>query len=335
MRDFWLSCGHHLTDRDAGGGLLVTDEFLKVYLARPELRPPAEACAIERQLHAALLAEPRRPITNAEITAIADADARENWQVMSAFRDHLLRHQTLEAAYLDLMRGNLGKTPPLFVDQLVHVILRNALDGCDDAFVLRAAELFFRPQRMTTQEGALIAADEETIAGTGTGPLSPLVSMLGIPAGAQIEILTDDNAQDYWERSDRFDMALELSVGRRGLAALGTVMELWVRHMLSLDVEVEPLQEMRDVPLTWYIGLDAEGTRIGDALWHGENIDEKTRSRVAGLFRLTLANSHRGAAPAALDPVYLILAMNADKVMRLKPQNLLTGLPAHRLAMLT
>ena len=37
MRDFWLSCGHHLTDRDVGGGLLVTDEFLKIYLARPEL----------------------------------------------------------------------------------------------------------------------------------------------------------------------------------------------------------------------------------------------------------------------------------------------------------
>ena len=34
MTDFWLSCGHHLLDHDEGGGLLVTDEFLKVYLAR-------------------------------------------------------------------------------------------------------------------------------------------------------------------------------------------------------------------------------------------------------------------------------------------------------------
>ena len=40
MNDFWLSCGHHLLDRDAGGGLVVTDDFLKVYLARPELAPP-------------------------------------------------------------------------------------------------------------------------------------------------------------------------------------------------------------------------------------------------------------------------------------------------------
>ena len=56
MHDFWLSCGHHLLDRDEGGGLVVTDEFLKAYLARPELAPPADACIAERTLHAALLA---------------------------------------------------------------------------------------------------------------------------------------------------------------------------------------------------------------------------------------------------------------------------------------
>ena len=52
MKDFWLSCGHHLLDRDAGDGLVVTDEFLKVYLARPELAPPPDAAADERALHA-------------------------------------------------------------------------------------------------------------------------------------------------------------------------------------------------------------------------------------------------------------------------------------------
>ena len=45
------------------------------------------------------------------------------------FRDHLLRHKTLEAAYADLVRRDLSRTPPLFINQLVHVILRNALDG--------------------------------------------------------------------------------------------------------------------------------------------------------------------------------------------------------------
>ncbi len=63
MKDFWLSCGHHLLDRDAGGGLVVTDEFLKVYLARPELAPPPEACVVEKTLHAALMSDPRRAVS--------------------------------------------------------------------------------------------------------------------------------------------------------------------------------------------------------------------------------------------------------------------------------
>ena len=131
MSDFWLSCGHHLLDRDDGGGLVVTDEFLKVYLARPELIPPPEACAVERTLHGALLADPRHAVAASDIAAIADADARENWQLLIAFRDHLLRHKTLEAAYTELCRNGLGRTPPLFINQLVHVILRNALDGVE------------------------------------------------------------------------------------------------------------------------------------------------------------------------------------------------------------
>ena len=103
-RDFWLSCGHHLLDRDDGGGLVVTDDFLKAYLARPELASPPEACDAERALYAALFADPRRPVTPAEIARISDADARENWQVMAAFRDLLVDRRTIEAAYLDVMR---------------------------------------------------------------------------------------------------------------------------------------------------------------------------------------------------------------------------------------
>ena len=336
MTDFWLSCGHHLTDRDASGWLLITDEFLKAYLARPELAPPPDACAAERALHEALLADPWRPVGNEEIAAVADADARENWELMIAFRDHLSRHETIEAAYLDLVRVNAAKTPPIFLNQLVHLILRNLLDGCDDPFVLRAAELCFRPQRMTTHQGALIAADEEKIAGTGAAPLSPLVSMLGIPAAAEIDILRDDNAQSYWDRSDLFDMALDLTVGRRGAAALGTVLERWVKHMLSADVQIEPLREMRDVPLSWYVGLDAEGTRIGDAMWKGDKLDELTRSRVVALFRLTFLRPERAATTSGDDePIYLFLAMTGENVLRMKPQNLLTGLPVRHPALIT
>ena len=329
-RDFWLSCGHHLLDRDAGGGLPVTDEFLKAYLARPEITPPADACAAERTLHSALLADPRQTISPAQIGAIADADARENWEVMVAFRDHLVRHRTLEAAYLDIVRRNL-KFPHIFLNQIVHVILRNMLDDCDDAFVLRAAELFFRPQKLTLHEGSLVAADEETVSGLGNKPLSPLVSMLGLPAAAEIDVLNEDNADAYWERSDLFDMALDLTAGRRGLEALGEVVRRWVAHLLAVDVQIEPLVELQDATLTWYVGLDADATRIGDALWKGDEIDDGTRARVVGLYRLTFADPADMVEKIRGEPVYLMTAMAADKVLRLKPQNLVTGLPVRHL----
>jgi hypothetical protein len=331
MADFWLSCGHHLLDRDDGGGLLVTDEFLKAYLARPELAPPQNACVAERILHTAMLSDPRRPVAASEIAAIVDADARENWTLMTAFRDHLVGHKTVEAAYLDLVRRGVGRTPPLFINQLVHVILRNLLDRCDDVFMLRAAELFFRPQRLTVHNGSLIAADEEKVTGVSPQPTSPLVAMLGLPVAGEIDVLNDGNAESYWERSDLFDMALDLTAGRRGLDALGRVIEKWIAHLLAVEVEIESLIEATDVNLTWYVGLDAEATRIGDALWTGGEVDRAARERIIGLYRLSFRNPEVILDKAKGEPIYLLLAMTAERMLRMKPQNLVTGLPiAHR-----
>jgi hypothetical protein len=327
MSDFWISCGHHLLDRGAGGGLVVTDEFLKAYFVRPELTPPADACVAERALHAAVLTEPRRPVDDGEIAAIADPDARENWRFVLAFRGLLLAHPTLEAAYLALMRGGAISLPPLFVNQLAHVVLRNALDGCDDPFVLRAAELFFRPQRITLHEQSLLAADEEKIAGANPAPLSPLVSMLGVPTEAQIDVLTDDNADSYWQRSDMFDMALDLTGGRHGLAALAQAMARWISHLLAVEVSIEPVTELRDAQFTWYVGLDSEATRIGDRLWNGDALDDITAGRVVGLFRLVFSDSVAVTEAVKGEPVYLIMAMTPEKILRLKPQNLVIGLP--------
>jgi hypothetical protein len=331
MNDFWISSGHHLLDRDQAGGLRVTDEFLKLYLARPELLPPPEACAAERALHAVLLANPRMPVSESDVAAIADPDARENWQLLVAFRDHILRHKTLEGAYADMVRTGIGGIPPLFINQIVHVILRNALDGVEDARVLRAAELFFRAQRATLHEGSLIVADEETIGGVNTTPVTPLVSMLGIPPEAEIDIINGDNVDSYWERSDRFDMALDLTAGREGLDALATAMRRWIAHVLGIDVTIEALAELRDVNLAWYVGLDADATRIGDMLWRGEDIDEAVMTRVVGLFRLMFRDTSIMLDKVRGEPVYLILAMTPDRTIRMKPQNLLTGLPVRHL----
>ena len=43
-RQFWISSGHHLLDHDAAGFLVATPEFWRVYLARPEIVPPGDAC---------------------------------------------------------------------------------------------------------------------------------------------------------------------------------------------------------------------------------------------------------------------------------------------------
>ena len=335
MNDFWISCGHHLLDRNDSGGLIVTDEFLKAYFARPELMPPEDACEVERRLHRELLAEPRRPVEAREVMEIDDADARENWQFVLAFRDLLLGHATLEAAYLALIRSGSIHLPPLFVNQLVHVILRNALDGCEDPLVLRAAELFFRTQRLMLHENAVLLGDAEVIGGVNPTPVLSLMSMLGATHDVEVEVLDEDNAEHYWHRSDQFDMGFDLTAGRRGQAALATVMTRWLSHLLGVEVSIEPLTELRDAKLSWYVGLDTEATAIGDRLWRGEALDEETNGRVLGLYRLTFADPALVLEEVGREPVYLIMAMSAQKLVRLKPQNLLTGLPIRHLEAVT
>ena len=335
MNDFWIACGHHLLDREAGGGLCVTDEFLKVYFVRPELIPPDEACPVERRLHRELLAAPRRAVGADVIAAIVDADARENWRLVLAVRDLLVRHPTLEAAYLATVRSGGNGLPPLFVNQLVHVILRNALDGCDDPFVLRAAELFFRPQRILPHERALLLGDEEVVGGQSPTPVLSLMSMLGAVTDAELDVLSEGNADDYWHRSDNFDMAFDLTAGGRGPRALAQAMARWISHLLGIDVFIEPLRELRDARLTWYVGLDVDATRLGDRLWHGEQLDDRSAGRVLSLFRLTFADPSAAADEIQGEPVYLFLSMNSDQKLRMKPQNLLTGLPIKHLERVT
>jgi hypothetical protein len=135
---------------------------------------------------------------------------------------------------------------------------------------------------------------------------------------------------DYFARSERFDMALDLTAGRKGLAALAEVMTRWLRHLLLIDVTIEPLVEVREAHFTWYVGLDADGTRIGDRLWHGEEPEDAMQRRLIGLFTLTFRDRGMALEVVGDEPVYLILAMSTDRILRMKPQNLITGLPLRR-----
>jgi hypothetical protein len=153
------------------------------------------------------------------------------------------------------------------------------------------------------------------------------VALLGLPVASEVDMLNDATAASYWERSDRFDMALDLTAGQRGLVALGEAVKRWLSHLLAIEVAIEPLSELRDAPLSWYVGLDSEATRIGDTLWNGGDLDEETRRRLIGLFRLTFRDRLDMIEKVRGEPVYLLAATKSDEVLHLKPQNLLTGLP--------
>jgi hypothetical protein len=335
MTHFWASSGHLLLDRAEGGGLAVTDDFLKAYLARPELLPPEEACPAERAVHARLMAQPQADVAEREIAAIADPDARENWRFLLGWRERLLAAPTLEGAYAGIIRGGAAGIPPLFLDQLVHVILRAALDEEQDPFVVRAAECLFRPQRATIHENTILLADAEMIEGhEADRHASPLLAMLGGPAVTSLDILKSADADRYWQRSDAFDMVLDLGGKPSGRVALGKALAHWIRQIHGFEPSIEPVDSVRDANWRWFVGLDAQATALGNALWRGEEQDVEAASRLIALYRLTLPDEVPVVPAAQGAPIYLMLAMDRDRLVRMKPQNLVTGLPlaAHELA---
>jgi Family of unknown function (DUF6352) len=343
MPDFWRHSGYHLLDPQPGPPkrLGVTNGFLRAYLMRPEIRPVAESCAAERQLHARLLDAPRAKISGAELGALADADMRDNYGLLLAFRDRLIDAGTIEDAYLGLFTAppDKGKPPipPLFLDQLVHVILRHALDGIEDPLRARAAELLFRSQRATIDDGRVMAADEEIVemhaarsaAGdTGLGKIGELLAEANLPARSiELDVMTDANAGIYWARDEAHDLVIELTFGRTGLDALARVLETWIAHFLDLATSIQPMVQIKDERWVWHVGLDGEATSIMNDLYRGQEVDEERLMRIVALFRLDFADPTAMRADIAGRPVYLGLAMDKDKRIRLKPQNLLVNLP--------
>ncbi len=331
----WASAGLALLDPAPGGGLAPTPSFLKAYLARPELAPVAESCAAERALHARLLADPEAVVDEAELATLADPDAAENYRVWLGFRDRLTGQPSLEAAYLDLARHGSGRIPPLFMAQLVHVIVRHILDGETDGIVWRAAELLFRSQKVNITEGGILVADEETVeqvaATGGFGSLGSLLVQAGTaPRTVELDVVSEANAEAYFARSERFDMVLDVAFTRPGLDALARVLERWVAHFLGLEIVVQPVQTIRDERWSWHVGLDAEATAILNAMWHGTDVSQADLARILSLFRLEFRDPAAMLERVAGRPVYLAMAMDPEKRLRLKPQNILTSLPVRQ-----
>jgi len=81
------------------------------------------------------------------------------------------------------------------------------------------------------------------------------------------------------------------------------------------------------LPWNWYVGLSSEATHIGDALWRGEQVTDAMRAQLIGLLRLLFRDPADVIEKVRDEPVHLLLAMTTKEVLRIKPQNLLTGLP--------
>ena len=350
--DPWPSCGYRRLAVDERGWLVPTDDWLRGLLGRPELALVEESCRAERALHRALDEAPSRTVAPAELAALRDPDARENYGHFLAFRDALRAAGTLEGWTLQLFRSGRITVPPLFIDLVVQAIVRHGLEGRDDAFELRAAELLFRPQRITLHEGRVLAGDRDTLdlqnETQGLGELGRLLAQAQAPLKRlDLQVLGEDNAERFRARAAQpaggsgflldltHEIRQELGHGlsfqmvnaRSGLKALSRVLERWVQHLLGVAVIIEPLQKIDDPEWRWHLGLDADASRLLDDLYEGREVEPERLQRLVSLFRLRFVDPAEMRPELAGRPVYLGLMTNAERVLRLKPQNLLLNLP--------
>jgi len=333
--DFWVASGHHLCDRDEAGHIHATPDLWRAFCARPELVPPPEACDAERALHAALLADPLRAVAPTEVAALADADAQENVRVFLGFRDRVTAEASLEAAWLALFRQGVGGIPPIFLQMLTHLVARSALEGVGDPFTLRAAELLFRTQRVAIHQGALLLADEEFLdarAGdSGFGALGQLLVEAGAqPRQVELDVLSEANGHLYAGRSDAHDFALDIAENRPGQHGVARALERFIGHVIGEQVAIRPVPVIEDRNWSWHVGLDAEATAIANDLWQGKKVKQARLARIVWLGILDFADASRLLPRMAGKPVYLAIAMDAAQKLRMKPQNLVAGLPLRK-----
>jgi Family of unknown function (DUF6352) len=337
--NFWPSSGYELLDIDANGHLLVTDAFLRHLLSRPEIAPIAESCTNELALHASLDENPRRTVGAEEIALVSDKDAADNYAVWLRFRDKLLAKPTLEASYMALFQGEGVDVAPVLVHQLTQILLRHVVGKSSripNAMQARVAELLFRTQKISIlEDGAVMAADDETVErhalSGGFGSIGELLKQGGLPVrSVDLDVLSADNLDAYWPRSEFFDMVISLNHGQASLDALCRVLELWIKHFLQVDVRIQTDKEIVDEHWVWHVGLDAQANSILNDLYTGTEVSEERHRRLMCLFRLEFVNPSDMLAAVAGRPVYLAMAMDEKNQLKLKPQNLLLNLPLAR-----
>jgi hypothetical protein len=144
---------------------------------------------------------------------------------------------------------------------------------------------------------------------------------------AEMDVMDDENAWTYWSRSDAHAMVMNIGGNPKARAGLCRVIERWISHLLGIAVHVETVASIEDRDWRWFVGLDSEATRIGNALWNGAALEDNAAEHIAALMRMDIEDARLVDERVGDKPIYLILATGADRVVRLKPQNLIAGLP--------
>ena len=75
------------------------------------------------------------------------------------------------------------------------------------------------------------------------------------------------------------------------------------------------------------MGLDATATALLNDLYQGQTLDARRQQQLISLFTLRFADPQAMRTDVRGKPVYLGLAMDAQGLLKLKPQNLLINLP--------
>jgi hypothetical protein len=333
MTNYWPNSAYKTLLVSPDHQLLATDDFLRTYLHRPELSLVPESCAIEQSLHQRLLQNPRADIADHEIATMADIDIQENYRVWLRYRTRLLAASSLESFYMSLFKGEGVDVPPLFVAQLAQIFVRHILGEQAQPLEVRMGELFFRTQMITVLEDAIVmGADEDTVSRNAkagdTGNIMDLLKGKSMTMkSADLDVLHEENATEYWDRNEDFDFAVQLNFGHEPINHFCRVLEKWIEHFLGAKVRITPMQQISDPKWSWHVGLDAVATEILNKLYNKESVEADELEKVICLFRLDFIDEAALAKAQAGKPVYMAIAMNEQKQLKLKPQNLLFNLP--------
>ena len=336
MSNYWPNSAYQTLLTSPDGQLLVTDDFLRTYLQRPELSLVPESCAAEQALHQRLTENPRTEITEQEITAMADEDIQENYRVWLRYRTRLLAASSLEGFYMSIFKGDGVDVPPLFVMQLAQIFVRHILGDDTHPLEVRMGEIFFRTQKITVLEDSIVmAADEEVVARNAqAGESGNIMDLLKgksmLTKSADLDVLYEENAAEYWTRNEDFDFAVQLNFGHEPINHFCRVLEKWIKHFLGVSVRITPMQQISDPKWSWHVGLDAAATDILNKLYNKELLEADELEKVICLFRLDFIDETAVTKVQQGKPVYLAIAMNDQQQLKLKPQNLLFNLPLAR-----